>query len=141
MPASLKIFCGDTQPHTNLRIGSRLDKYRLIGRLGEGGFATVFAALDTIEERKVAIKIPDRRYVTNSQTMDDMQREVRIMARLQHPGVLALKDARFIDGHFVKVTTLFGVLLVGGFVAVALLGGQGETTVHECETVVATPAI
>jgi serine/threonine-protein kinase len=87
-------------------VGSRLDKYRLLRRLGEGGFATVFAAHDMIEDRKVALKIPDGRYVSNSQTLEDLHREVRIMARLDHPCVLPLKNARFVDGHFVMVFPL-----------------------------------
>tara|TARA_R110002049_G_scaffold185580_3_gene353801 strand:+ start:24869 stop:25867 length:999 start_codon:yes stop_codon:yes gene_type:complete len=104
--AALRIFHGDSDSTPSLRVGSRLDKYRLLRRLGEGGFATVFSAVDTIEDRKVALKIPDSRFVSNTQTMDDMQREVRIMAKLQHPGVLTLKDARFIDGYFVIVSPL-----------------------------------
>lgn len=104
--ASLKIFNSERDEPRPLRVGNRLDKYRLIKRMGEGGFATVYSAQDTIEDRKVALKIPDSRYVTNSQSMEDMQREVRIMARLDHPGILPLKDARFIDGHFVMVFPL-----------------------------------
>ncbi len=100
---SLKIFCAEGEETAALRVGRRLDKYRLLRRLGEGGFATVFAAHDLIEDRKVALKIPDERYISNSQSLEDMQREVRIMAKLDHPCVLPLKDARFIDGHFVIV--------------------------------------
>ncbi len=106
MTASLKIFSGEFVVTRNLRVGSRLDKYRLIRRLGEGGFATVFAALDTIEDRRVALKIPNSRFVSNVQTLDDVQREVRIMAKLEHPCILPLKDARFIDSHFVMVFPL-----------------------------------
>ncbi len=106
MTVPLKIFGGNLQVTRNLRVGSRLDKYRLLRRLGQGGFATVFAAHDTIEDRRIALKIPDSRYVNNSQTLDDVQREVRIMARLEHPGILPLKDARFIDGHFVMAFPL-----------------------------------
>ncbi len=105
LAASLKIFCGG-ETGRSLRVGSRLDKYRLQRRLGEGGFATVFSAIDTIEDRKVALKVPDSRYVNNTQSLDDVQREVRIMARLDHPSILPLKDARFIDGHFVMVFPL-----------------------------------
>ncbi|TWT55048.1 Serine/threonine-protein kinase PrkC [Rubripirellula amarantea] len=101
MAVSLKIFRSSDQESGPLRIGSRLDKYRLTRRLGEGGFATVYAATDLVEDRKVALKIPDNRYLQNSQSLDDMQREVRIMAKLDHPAILPLKDARFIDGHFV----------------------------------------
>ena len=84
----------------------RLGKYRLLKRLGEGGFATVFAATDTIEGRQVAIKIPDSRYLANTVTLDDLHREVRIMARLEHPGILQLKDAQIVDGHFLIVFPL-----------------------------------
>jgi serine/threonine-protein kinase len=102
----LKIFLDDTEQTKKLRVGSRLDKYRLHRRMGEGGFATVYAAVDTIEDRRVALKIPDPRYFGNTQTMDDLHREVRIIAKMNHPSVLQLKDARFIDGHFVMVFPL-----------------------------------
>ncbi|MCD0460865.1 serine/threonine-protein kinase [Roseiconus lacunae] len=100
---TFRIFANQKSATPNLRVGSRLGKYRLTKRLGEGGFATVFAATDTIEGRQVAIKIPDCRYISNSQSMDDLQREVRIMARLEHPGILQLKDAQFIDENFIMV--------------------------------------
>ena len=103
---ALKIFATAKPDPPSLRVGSRLGKYRLTGRLGEGGFATVFAAMDTVEGRQVAIKIPDDRYITNTQSLDDLHREVRIMAKLDHPGVLALKDARFEREHFLMVFPL-----------------------------------
>ena len=106
MPASLKIFAGDSNGQSPLRIGRRLDKYRIQKRLGEGGFATVFVAQDLIEDRKVALKIPDSRYLSNAQSLEDMHREVRIMARMDHHHILPLKDARFIEGHFVMVFPL-----------------------------------
>ena len=101
MAPTLKIFRSDSDQPSPLRIGMRLDKYRLTRRLGEGGFATVYAASDLVEDRKVALKIPDNRHLANAQSLDDMHREVRIMAKLEHPCVLQLKDARFINGHFV----------------------------------------
>ncbi|TWU36221.1 Serine/threonine-protein kinase PrkC [Novipirellula artificiosorum] len=100
---SLRIYSEEADAPKQLRVGARLDKYRIASRLGEGGFATVYSAYDTIEDRRVALKIPDSRHLANSQTIDDLQREVRIMAKLDHPGILKLKDARFIDGHFVMV--------------------------------------
>ncbi len=103
MASSLKLFSEESGVPKTLRIGSRLDKYRIVRRLGEGGFATVYAAHDTIEDRRVALKIPDSRYVSNPQSVDDLQREVRIMAKLNHPGILTLRDARFVEGHFVMV--------------------------------------
>jgi eukaryotic-like serine/threonine-protein kinase len=97
MTVSFKIFIGDGEVVRSLRIGSRLDKYRLVRKLGYGGFATVYAALDQIENRHVAIKVPEEKYVAH---------EVRIMAKLEHANIVQLKDARFIDGRFVMVFPL-----------------------------------
>ncbi|MDF1840926.1 MAG: serine/threonine-protein kinase [Rubripirellula sp.] len=106
MASTLNLFCGDGDDLPNLRVGRRLDKYRIQKRLGEGGFATVFAALDMIEGRKVALKIPHGHHVSDEHSLADLQREVRIMAKLDHPCILPLKDARFIDGHFVMAFPL-----------------------------------
>lgn len=106
MTVSLKIFCGDGEVVRSLRIGSRLDKYRLIKKLGYGGFATVYAALDQIENRQVALKVPEEKYVADAASLEDLQREVRIMAKLEHQHIVQLKDARFIDGRFVMVFPL-----------------------------------
>ncbi|TVQ00868.1 MAG: serine/threonine protein kinase [Planctomycetaceae bacterium] len=106
MTVSLKLFCGDGDVVRSFRIGSRLDKYRLIRRLGHGGFSTVYAALDQIENRQVALKVPEEKYVSDVASLEDLQREVRIMAKLDHPNILQLKDARFIDGRFVMVFPL-----------------------------------
>ena len=78
--ASLKIFRSEQNEPRSLRVGQRLDKYRLLKRMGEGGFATVFSAQDTIEDRKVALKIPDSRYVSNHQSVEDMQKSITLEA-------------------------------------------------------------
>lgn len=105
MAAALKIYPQHDGPsaHRTVRVGRRLDKYRLVKRLGSGGFATVYSAMDTIENRRVALKIPDDLVVSDVHSMDDVTREIRIMARLDHPNILPLKDARVIDGHLVMV--------------------------------------
>ncbi|TWU48013.1 serine/threonine-protein kinase [Rubripirellula reticaptiva] len=112
MAVSLKVLRNDESTPATLRIGSRLDKYRILRRLGEGGFANVYAAQDLVEDRKVALKIPHNEFVSNTQSLDDLQREVRIMSRLRHPSILPLKDARFIGGHFV-ITFPLGVETLG----------------------------
>ncbi|MEL6107533.1 MAG: serine/threonine-protein kinase [Planctomycetota bacterium] len=104
--SALRIFAHQSSPPRPIRVNSRLDKYRITRRLGEGGFSTVFAAMDTIEGRSVALKVPDDRYVSNVQTLEDIQREVRIVASLEHPGILQLKNAQFIEDHFVMAFPL-----------------------------------
>lgn len=83
-----------------LKVKQRLGKYRLERKLGEGGFATVYRALDTIEGVRVALKIPFEHLVT-PELLEDFRKEVRLSASLSHPNILPLKNAEFIGGHFV----------------------------------------
>ena len=82
-----------------------LGKYRIERKIAEGGFATVYQAFDTIEGIHVAIKAPHPTHVTE-QILNDFRREVRLLSRLDHPHILALKDASFIDNQFVIVYPL-----------------------------------
>lgn len=86
-----------------LRSRQRLGKYRIVRRLGDGGFATVYEAQDTIEGIRVALKVPQR---TDADFLRDFQREARITAGLDHPNILPIKNADFVDGVFVIVTAL-----------------------------------
>lgn len=88
-----------------LRARQKLGKYRIIRRLAEGSFASVYQAQDTIEGIRVALKVPDPKLV-NSAMLEDFRNEVRLTARLDHPNVLHLKNADFIGGQFVVVFPL-----------------------------------
>ena len=83
-----------------IRARQTLGKYRIRRRIGRGGFADVFEALDTIEGISVALKVPAARYV-DPETLEDFRKEVRLTARLEHPNVLSIKNAEFIGEHFV----------------------------------------
>jgi tRNA A-37 threonylcarbamoyl transferase component Bud32 len=83
-----------------LRAKQRLGKYRIERRLAEGAFANVYQALDTIEGIRVALKIPHAHLVTR-EVLEEFRNEVRLMAQLDHPNILPLKDASFVDSHFV----------------------------------------
>lgn len=83
-----------------LRARQRLDKYRIGRRIGEGGFANVYEAMDTIEGVRVALKVPHSHLITRD-VLRDFRNEVRLVAQLDHPNILPLKNASFIDGRFV----------------------------------------
>lgn len=83
-----------------LRSRARFGKYRIERRLAEGGFAQVYQALDTVEGVRVALKMPHQRVVTPNM-LEMFQREARLVAKLDHPNILPIKDANFIDGRFV----------------------------------------
>jgi eukaryotic-like serine/threonine-protein kinase len=83
-----------------LKPGQKIGKYKLRSRLSNGPYATVYRALDTIEGVHVALKIPHKGLVTK-ESLDDFSREVRLAAKLDHPNILGLKTADFIDGYLV----------------------------------------
>ncbi len=82
-----------------------LGKYRIDGRLADGGFARVYRAFDTIEGTRVALKVAPEGVIADDKKRG-FQAEARLSAKLEHPNILPLKDASLIDGRFVIVTPL-----------------------------------
>jgi eukaryotic-like serine/threonine-protein kinase len=82
------------------RVRQTFGKYRIERRIAEGGFAVVYQAYDKIEGIRVALKIPSNTLV-NRDLLEFFRKEVRLAASIQHPNILALKNAEFIDDHFV----------------------------------------
>ena len=68
------------------------DRYLVELELGRGGMATVWLARDVRHERPVAIKVlhPE---LAGAIGIERFVREVRLTARLQHPGIVALLDS------------------------------------------------
>lgn len=93
------------KPESALRVGSRLGKYRLLKRIGSGGYAEVYSAIDTLLGIKVAIKVP-LQSVMSPQLLDEFRREARLTMKLDHPNIQPIRDATFIDGHFVIISPL-----------------------------------
>jgi serine/threonine protein kinase len=67
-------------------------RYRIRRLIGEGGMGTVFAAYDEKLERDVALKIIKVQYLGDSAMRFRLEREAKVIARIQHPGVTALYD-------------------------------------------------
>jgi eukaryotic-like serine/threonine-protein kinase len=66
-------------------------KYRLVRRLGEGGMASVWVALNEALELHVAIKFI-RGDLTNVALTDRLLTEARAVARLGHPAIVRVLD-------------------------------------------------
>lgn len=68
------------------------DRYRLTRRIGRGGSADVFAAVDDFLHRPVAVKL-FRSDVPAGGGMRRVEAEMRMLARLRHPGLVTVFDA------------------------------------------------
>ncbi|MCZ7647278.1 MAG: serine/threonine-protein kinase [Planctomycetota bacterium] len=82
-----------------------LGKYRIEARVARGGFADVYKAYDKVEGIHVALKIPQA-HLMNKAALEDFRKEVRLTARLDHPSILPIKTAEFVDHVFVIVYPL-----------------------------------
>ena len=82
------------------RARQKVGKYRIDGRIENGGFAAVYKATDMLEGIRVALKVPYDDLLTDA-VMGDMLKEVRLAARLKHENILPLKNADYIDGRLV----------------------------------------
>jgi serine/threonine protein kinase len=102
---SIDVMAKNRSEVPRLRTRQRFGKYRIEKQLAQGGFAHVYQAVDTIEGVRVALKMPHQSNVTASM-LETFQREARLVARLDHPNILPLKDASFIDGRFVITSKL-----------------------------------
>ena len=67
-----------------------LDRYRLERRIGAGGFGVVWLAFDEKLEREVAVKVVARE--GDDPVSERAEREARVAARLNHPGIVALYE-------------------------------------------------
>jgi serine/threonine protein kinase/Tol biopolymer transport system component len=73
-------------------IGKMLGRYHLLEKLGEGGMAVVYKALDTSLERHVAVKVILPYQEQSEQFLARFKREARALARLSHPNILKIFD-------------------------------------------------
>ncbi|MBJ8343231.1 Stk1 family PASTA domain-containing Ser/Thr kinase [Antrihabitans sp. YC2-6] len=92
-------------------IGEVLDRrYRVDARIARGGMSTVFRGLDLRLDRPVAIKVMDAQFAADPKFLARFEFEARAVARLKHPGLVAVYD----QGHDGELAFLVMELVEGG---------------------------
>ena len=67
-------------------------RYQLIRLMASGGMATIYEALDTRLDRKVAVKIMHSHLAQDEQFVERFIREAKAAAALSHPNIVAVQD-------------------------------------------------
>ncbi len=89
-----KTMAGERARHVfGLREGDRLGEYRVIRPLGAGGMGEVYLARHELMDRMVALKVLNNGLAGDSVFAERFRREVRVMARLQHPHIVSVHYA------------------------------------------------
>src|SRR5512141_288707 len=70
--------------------GSRLGAYEVLSPLGKGGMGEVYRARDIRVDRMVALKVLPAEFFESDVRRGRFEREARMLASLNHPGVAVL---------------------------------------------------
>ena len=63
------------------------ERYRIIGKLGQGGVGITYAAVDLNSNQKVALKALSLRLTTEWKKIELFEREAKTLSGLNHPGI------------------------------------------------------
>jgi eukaryotic-like serine/threonine-protein kinase len=84
-----------------LQPSTRLGRFVILDRLGQGGMGVVYSAYDPKLDRRVALKLlrPGGKGRNAGKARNRLVREARALARLSHPNVVPVHDVGVIEGQ------------------------------------------
>ena len=102
------------------------DRYEIVKSIGEGGMANVYLAMDTILDRKVAIKVLRGDLANDDKFIRRFQREALSASSLSHPNIVEMYDVGEDGGNYYIVMEY-----VEGRTLKQLLKKRGSLTISE----------
>ncbi len=99
-------------------VGERLDQYQVTELLARSGMASVFKAVDTLDNQTVALKVPYLQFESDVVFYERFRREESIGQRLDHPGIIKVfkpvhKSRMYIAMEYVEGTSLRAMIRTG----------------------------
>ncbi len=96
----------------SLNPGTRLGRYEIRSKIGEGGMGEVYLAQDTKLDRKVALKILPPELASNGNRMRRFTQEAKAAAALNHPNIAHIYEIGEADGvNFIAMEYVEGATL------------------------------
>src|SRR5437870_3653514 len=86
--------------------GTRLGKYEIVDKLGEGGMGEVYRAKDSSLNRTVAVKILPPDVANDPNRRARFEQEARALGALNHPNIVAVYDTGVENGQAYIVSEL-----------------------------------
>ena len=77
---------------------TKLGSYEILSPLGAGGMGEVYRARDSKLGREVAIKVLPQEFTQHPQKLARFEREARLLASLNHPGIATLHGLETVKG-------------------------------------------
>src|SRR3989440_8696808 len=95
-----------------LAAGTKLGRYEIRSKIGEGGMGEVYLAQDTILGRKVALKILAAEFAVHPDRMRRFVQEAKAASALNHPNIITIYEIDETDsGHFIVIEFIEGETL------------------------------
>lgn len=69
-----------------------MDRYQIVSKLGSGGTAVVYKAIDTVLNREVTVKILQEQFTSNQKFVMRFRKEAQAIAALSHPNIVSVYD-------------------------------------------------
>jgi serine/threonine-protein kinase len=93
--------------------GCLLGQFRLVQQITRGGMGLIFRAMDLQLDRPVAVKLLRRCHAGDDRLRQQLVNEARIMARLQHPGILPIYGTGTTDDDrpYLAMKLVYGMTL------------------------------
>ncbi len=123
-------------------IGTRINQYKILSLLGEGGMGTVYLAQDTKLERKVAVKFLSDNFVKEGSSLERFFREARSSSALNHPNIITVHEigefenrpfiaTEFIDGITLKEYLTQAKIPLADLIEIAVQVASALSTAHK----------
>jgi len=81
-------------------IGSQINQYKILEKIGSGGQGTVYKALDSKLNRTAVIKILPPELTQKTANFRRFEREAQLCSQLDHPNICTIYDFHSADGVF-----------------------------------------